>query len=356
MPGRTRTTTSRKQQHVALTLSRDVGFKAKTTGFEYYEFVHNALPELNYQDVSPSTLFLGKPLAAPLLVSCMTGGYHDALRINRHLAEVCEEQGIALGVGSQRQALEDMQYHRTFSVVREVAASIPIIGNIGAAEVAMLKDASAIGRLADLIRADAFAVHLNPLQELLQPEGNPNFKGVLKGIELLVHHLPIPVIVKEIGAGISADVARRLLDTGVRYIDVAGAGGTSWAGVETLRRKEKAVASKFWDWGIPTAEAVRAVAELKSPARPFTLIASGGIASGLDVAKAIALGADLAGAARPMLQALTSGGTAGLRRLIVQWKEELRGVMFLTGSATVAALARAPLVHRLISGLAKERA
>lgn len=346
MPGRTRTTISRKQQHVALTVSRDVRFRTKTTGFEHYEFVHNALPELNYQEISTSSSFLGKQLAAPLLVSCMTGGYRDALRINRQLAEVCEEQGIAMGVGSQRQALEDTQYHRTFSVVREVAPSTPIIGNIGAAEVATMTTADAAQKLVDMIKADAFAVHLNPVQELLQPEGNTNFKGVLKGIELLVKHLPVPVIVKEIGAGISADVARRLLDAGVRYIDVAGAGGTSWAGVETLRRKDRAVASRFWDWGIPTAESLRAVAQLKSATRPFTLIASGGIASGIDVAKSIALGADLAGAARPMLQVLTSGGPAGLRTLIAQWKEELRGVMFLTGSATIAALAQVPLLSR----------
>ncbi len=356
MPERTRTTTSRKQQHVELTLSRNVGFKTKTTGFEQYEFVHNALPELNYSEISTSTTFLGKTLSAPLLVSCMTGGYRDALSINRRLAEVCEELSIALGVGSQRQALESTQYHRTFSVVREVAPSTPVIGNIGAAELAAMTTADAAHRLVDLIQADAFAVHLNPLQELLQPEGNTNFRGVLKGISLLVEHLPVPVIVKEIGAGISADVARRLLDAGVRYIDVAGAGGTSWAGVETLRRKDRAVASRFWNWGIPTAEALRSVAQLKSVARPFTLISSGGISSGLDVARSIALGADLVGAARPLLKALTSGGTAGLRKLIAQWIEELRGIMFLTGSANLAALAQAPLVHRGGDGFAERRA
>jgi isopentenyl-diphosphate delta-isomerase len=301
---------------------------------------------VNYAEIVTSTTFLNKTLAAPLMISCMTGGYRDALRINRRLAEVCEEMGIAMGVGSQRQALEDTQYHRTFSVVREVAPSTPIIGNIGATEVATLSDASSIRRLVDLIRADAFAVHLNPLQELLQPEGNTNFKGVLKGIELLVKYLPVPVIVKEIGAGISADVARRLLDAGVRHIDVAGAGGTSWAGVEILRRKERQVAAQFWDWGIPTADALRAVAALKSPVRPFTLLASGGISSGVDVAKCIALGADLVGAARPMLKALASGGSAGLRALITQWIDELRSVMFLTGSATIAELALAPLVQR----------
>lgn len=346
MPRRTRTTTSRKQQHVALTLTQDVGFRIKTTGLEEYEFVHNALPELNFSDISTSTTFLHQALAAPLLISCMTGGYRDALKINRQLAEVCEEQDIAMGVGSQRQALEDKQYHRTFSVVREVAPSTPIIGNIGAAEVATMRNTDGIRRLVDLIRADAFAVHLNPLQELLQPEGNTNFKGVLQGIALLVKQLPVPVVVKEIGAGLSADVVRRLLDVGVQYIDVAGAGGTSWAGVETLRRKDRAVAAKFWDWGIPTAEAVREAARLKSTSRSFTLLASGGITSGIDVAKCIALGADLVGAARPMLKALQERGTAGLRTLIAQWIEELRYVMFLSGSPTIAALAAAPLVHR----------
>jgi len=346
MPRRTRTTTSRKQQHVALTLTQDVGFRSKTTGLDEYEFVHNALPELNLSDISTSTTFLKKTLAAPLLISCMTGGYRDALKINRQLAEVCEEQDIAMGVGSQRQALEDEQYHRTFSVVREVAPSTPIIGNIGAAEVATMRNADGVRRLVDLIRADAFAVHLNPLQELLQPEGNTNFKGVLQGIAFLVKHLPVPVVVKEIGAGLSADVVRRLLDVGVQYIDVAGAGGTSWAGVETLRRKDREIAIKFWDWGIPTAEALRQAARLKSTSRSFTLIASGGMTSGIDVAKCLALGADLVGAARPMLKALQERGTAGVRSLITQWVEELRYVMFLTGSPTIATLGGAPLVHR----------
>ncbi|MER3522954.1 MAG: type 2 isopentenyl-diphosphate Delta-isomerase, partial [Ignavibacteria bacterium] len=342
MPRRTRTTTSRKQQHVALTLTQDVGFRSKTTGLDEYEFVHNALPELNLSDISTSTTFLKKTLAAPLLISCMTGGYRDALKINRQLAEVCEEQDIAMGVGSQRQALEDEQYHRTFSVVREVAPSTPIIGNIGAAEVATMRNADGVRRLVDLIRADAFAVHLNPLQELLQPEGNTNFKGVLQGIAFLVKHLPVPVVVKEIGAGLSADVVRRLLDVGVQYIDVAGAGGTSWAGVETLRRKDREIAIKFWDWGIPTAEALRQAARLKSTSRSFTLIASGGMTSGIDVAKCLALGADLVGAARPMLKALQERGTAGVRSLITQWVEELRYVMFLTGSPTIATLGGAP--------------
>jgi len=340
MPRRTRSTTSRKQQHVALTLNKNVSFKSKTTGLEQLEFVHNALPELNLSEVNTSTTFLDKTLAAPLMVSSMTGGYKDALKINRQIAEVCEEQRIAMGVGSQRQALEDKLYHRTFSVVREVAPSIPIVGNIGAAEVAKMTNADAPQRLVELIRADAFTVHLNPLQEFLQPEGSTDFRGVLKGIELLVRQLPVPVIVKEIGAGISAHVARRLLDVGVNYIDVAGAGGTSWAGIETLRRKDREFASKFWDWGIPTAAAIQEVAELKSSTTKFTLVASGG-----GGAKCIALGADLTASARPMLKALTEEGKSGLRNLIQSWMQELKGIMFLTGSASVADLQKAQLVR-----------
>jgi isopentenyl-diphosphate delta-isomerase len=345
MPRRSRSTPSRKQQHVALTLNKNVSFKSKTTGLEQLEFVHNALPELNLSEVNTSTTFLDKTLAAPLMVSSMTGGYKDALTINRQIAEVCEEQHIAMGVGSQRQALEDELYHRTFSVVREVAPSIPIVGNIGAAEVAKMTNADATQRLVELIRADAFTVHLNPLQEFLQPEGSTDFRGVLKGIELLVRQLPVPVIVKEIGAGISAHVARRLLDVGVKYIDVAGAGGTSWAGIETLRRKDREFASKFWDWGIPTAAAIQEVAELKSSTTEFTLVASGGITSGFEAAKCIALGADLTASARPMLKALTEEGKPGLRNLIQSWMQELKGIMFLTGSASVADLQKAQLVR-----------
>ncbi len=339
-------TSSRKKEHLEITLTREVGFRGKSTGFEEWEFLHNALPELDLSDIDTSVRFLGRPLAFPLMVSCMTGGYADALAINRKLAAVCAASGIALGVGSQRQALEDARYHRSFSVVREVAPDIPVVGNIGAAEVGRMKNADGAKRLVELIRADGFAVHLNPVQEFLQPEGNTDFRGILEGIAMLVKELPVPLIVKEIGAGISAQVARRLLDAGVRYIDVAGAGGTSWAGVETLRRKDRAFAEQFWDWGIPTAEALRAVAALKNSARPFTLIASGGVGTGLHAAKCIALGADIAASARPMLHALHRGGERGLRVLLEEWQRTLRGVMFLTGSASIAALQQAPLIRR----------
>jgi len=338
-------TPSRKKQHVELTLTRDVSFRTKTTGLEELEFINNALPELNLSEIDTSTEFLGRTLALPVMVSCMTGGYADALQINRQLAEVCEEVGIAMGVGSQRQAMEDTTYHKTFSIVREVAPSIPIVGNIGAAEVAQMNGVDSIRRLVDLIRADAFTVHLNPLQEFLQPEGNTNFRGVLSGIATLVEQLPIPVIIKEIGAGISTEVARRLLDVGVRHIDVAGAGGTSWAGVETLRRRDGGFAEQFWDWGIPTAIAIREVAALKSSANNFVLIASGGITTGFEAAKCIALGADLVASARPVLSALHRGKKKGVRALLDSWAQVLRGIMFLTGSGTLTALQHAPLVR-----------
>jgi isopentenyl-diphosphate Delta-isomerase len=348
MPRRSppRGTIARKAQHVDLVVRKNVTFRAKTTGLEEWDFVHNALPEIDLADVQTSVTFLGHTLRAPLMVSCMTGGYAGALQINRDIALTCQHAGIAMGVGSQRQALEDSTYHRTFAVAREAAPDIPIIGNIGAAEVATMHDASAVLRLITLIRADAFTVHLNPLQELLQPEGTPRFRGVLSGIAMLVHELPVPVIVKEIGSGLSADVIRRLLDTGVRIIDVAGAGGTSWAGVELLRAADTYSAETFWDWGIPTADAVREAAALKSADRPFSLIASGGIGSAIDAARAIALGADLAASARPMIMELKRGGRAALERMLDRWQNDLRGIMFLTGARTIAALQHTPLVRR----------
>jgi isopentenyl-diphosphate delta-isomerase len=203
-----------------------------------------------------------------------------------------------------------------------------------------------------LIGADGFAVHLNPLQEFLQPEGNTNFAGVLKGIERLVKGLPIPILVKEIGAGISGAVARRLLETGVSIIDVAGAGGTSWAGIEIMRRKSASAAESeslsraFWDWGIPTAEALHDAAQLRSEYPLMKIISSGGISSGLDAAKSIAFGADYAGIARPVLKAWAVGGKRGLDQFIKQWEREFRGAMFLTGSQTIFQLQQQLLVSR----------
>jgi isopentenyl-diphosphate delta-isomerase len=355
---------SRKQQHINISLTENVAFRTKSSGFDRWDFLHNALPELNLSDIDPSSVFLGKKIALPFIISSMTGGYSKAVRINQHLAEVCAQKKIALGVGSQRQALENVRYHHSFSVVRETAPNIPIFGNIGAAEVSRLRDASSIMRLIDLIQADGFAVHLNPLQELLQPEGDTNFRGVLDGIALLAKLLPVPIIVKEIGAGISADVARRLMEVGVKIIDIAGAGGTSWAGVEILRRRNgkgkkyrgdgtrgKKVKSSnaeiFWDWGIPTVDALQSVCRLKSESPSLKVIASGGISNGIDCAKSIALGADFTASAMSILQALANGGTETVIGLIDQWEWELKSVMFLTGSRSIAELQKQILYLRV---------
>jgi isopentenyl-diphosphate delta-isomerase len=336
-------TTSRKQEHVELVLKNNVGFRSKTTGFEEWDFVHNALPELDFSDTDPAQTFLGKKLAAPFIVSCMTGGYAGAKKINKDLAEVCAEFPIAMGIGSQRQAIENDLFHASFKIAREVAPDIPLIGNIGAAQVAKQSSVDRIRSAVELIRADALAVHLNPAQELLQPEGNPIFKGVLEGIEMLVLNLHVPVIVKEIGAGISGQVAQLLTDVGVKYIDVAGAGGTSWSGVELLRRKTGTVdMSMFWDWGIRTADSIVAV---RNVLKKGVVIGSGGITNGLEAAKAIALGADMVGAARPMLQELNAHGKKGLQKLIAAWIHQLRGAMFLTGSQTIEQLRRTEIIH-----------
>ena len=345
-----RTTTSRKRDHVLLTVNKDVTFIEKTAGFEQWEFVHNALPEIDLSDVDTTTTFLNKEISFPLMISCMTGGYKEAERINRELAEVCEEIGVPMGVGSQRQAMEESTYHSSFSVVRKAAPSIPIVGNIGAPEIAMMKDVSPIVKLAEMIRADAFAVHLNPLQEFLQPEGNTNFRGVLRGIEMLVRQLPVPVIVKEIGAGISAEVALRLINAGVTIIDVAGAGGTSWAGVEILRQEKSQQPKKstkgssqrnpFWDWGIPTAIAVKEVASLREQFPALRVIASGGITGAMESAKAIALGANLTASARPLLRHLMHGGKKELLATLGQWQHDFRGIMFLLGTPSIDALNR----------------
>ena len=346
-----RTTSSRKRDHVLLTVNKNVTFRQKTNGFERWEFIHNALPEINLSDVDTSTTFLGKELSLPLMISCMTGGYKEAEKINRELAEVCEEFHLAMGVGSQRQAMEDTTYHSSFSVARKYAPSIPLVGNMGAPEVAKMTDIAPILHLAEMINADAFAVHLNPLQEFLQPEGNTNFKGVLYGIEKLVKQLPIPIIVKEIGAGISGEVALRLINAGVKYIDVAGAGGTSWAGIEILRRNETKEQQEqwnpFWDWGIPTADTVHEVAGMKRQFPSLTVIGSGGISRAIEGAKAIALGADLVASARPMLKALMHGGKKELLSMIAQWQKEFSGIMFLLGTRSIDELKSTKRIRKI---------
>ena len=336
-------TSSRKRDHVELCVGEDVAFHTKTTGLEKYALLHNALPELDFCEVDTAVEFLGKPCGMPLLISSMTGGYDDAAIINQQLAQVCQSLQIPMGVGSQRQAIEDDSQLESFRAARRGGPTIPLFGNLGGAEIVGHQGVETVRRLAELIDADGFAIHLNPLQELMQPEGNPNYRGVLAGIERLVRQLGLPIIVKEVGAGLSADTVRRLLDVGVRIIDVAGAGGTSWAGVELMRRSDANHYADFWDWGMPTADAVRAARPLCDAAQA-TLIASGGIASPRDVATSIALGAHLCAAARPMLKMLREQGEQALEAMLLRWQHGLRCMMFLSGSKTIADLRNAPLV------------
>lgn len=336
------TISSRKREHVDLCVGENVVFRQKTSGFEQWEFIHNALPELDFDEISTKTVFVGKNISLPLMISSMTGGYESAERINRELAEVCQEFRIPMGVGSQRQALESSQFHASFSVARKSAPDIVLCANIGAFEVAQKETQEKIRQLIDLISADALIVHLNPLQELLQPEGTPKFRGVLAGIEYLARTIDIPIIVKEVGAGISAGVARKLLDVGVTVIDVAGAGGTSWAGVEILRNSCAESVKNLWEWGNSTAECLREIAPLKQK-NNFKLISSGGINSGFDVAKSLALGADLAGAARILLKILLEHGQNAMKELIKTWQYQLQCVMFLTGSANISELQKAEM-------------
>ncbi len=333
-------TSSRKRDHVEICVDEEVTFRGKTTGLERFELEHNALPELDFDEIDSSTTFLGRACLMPLLVSSMTGGYDDAERINAELGEICQSLRIGMGVGSQRQAIESDRYLESFRAARRTAPSIPLFGNLGGAEIARGVDIDGVRRLAELIEADGFAIHLNPLQELMQPEGTPRFKGVLAGIEKLAHTLEIPLIVKEVGAGLSAAVVRRLLDAGVRYVDLAGAGGTSWSGVELMRRDERSDEEVFWDWGIPTADAIVEARPL-CDAADATLIASGGITNAREIAIAIALGAHMTGSARPLLKTLRDEGQTALASLIQHWGSQLRKIMFLTGSRTVDELRHA---------------
>lgn len=322
---------ARKTEHFDICVNHDVEFKTIGTGFDNIRLKHCSLPELDFDEVDTSTIFLGKKLSQPLIITAMTGGFKGAEDVNKILANVCSENKIALGLGSQRQLFENSNYSKSFRVVRDITRDIPIIGNIGAAQVINQADRDNVLHMVELIEADAFAVHLNPLQEVLQPEGDTNYRGVLRGISDLVKKLPIPVIVKETGAGISGKIAQAIKDIGIHIIDISGAGGTSWAAVESYRTSNNELAKAFWDWGNPTLQCLKEVIEIEG----LSVIASGGISNGIDVAKALVLGADMAGAARPFLLVNHSKGRVGLDHIITLWQQQLKIAMFLTGCRRV---------------------
>jgi isopentenyl-diphosphate delta-isomerase len=335
-------TSKRKKEHIELCLTDKVAFRSKTNGFDRYDFIHDALTEVDISKISFQTKLYSKIINFPFLISCMTGGTEEAENINQRLAVIAEELKIPIGVGSQRQALENKDNHNSYKVIRKTAKSVPVLGNIGAAQVVQSKNQDDILSLIYMLEADAFVVHLNPLQELLQPEGEPNFVGLLKKLEKLVLKSKVPVIVKEVGSGISKETAKKLLNIGVKGIDVAGAGGTSWAGVEILRSKSE---NDFWDWGLPTSYCLKEIYSLKKKYR-FTLIGSGGINSAHDLAMAFAFGSDLAASARIILQTLMKTDDEAVITLILIWFEYLKKVMFLTGSKNLHELKNNKIIKK----------
>ncbi len=333
-------TAARKADHIRINLEEDVR-SGLTTGLERYRFTHQALPELNLAEVDTRVTWFGKTLAAPLLISSMTGGTESAAAINCTLAAAAQAAGIAMGLGSQRAAVENPALAGTFQV-RDVAPDILLFANLGAVQFNYGYGVDQCRRAVDMIRADALILHLNALQEAVQPEGDANFSGLLKKIEAVCRALPVPVIAKEVGWGISEQAAASLAAAGVAAIDVAGAGGTSWSQVEMHRAQtetQKRVAAAFIDWGIPTAEAIQNV---RRAAPHLPVIASGGLRDGIDAAKCVALGAGLCGLAGPLLKAAAASVEAA-NEAVAELARELRIAMFAAGAGSIAQLQATPL-------------
>jgi isopentenyl-diphosphate Delta-isomerase len=328
-------TKQRKADHIRICLEEDVQFRA-TSGLEKYHFTHRCLPEIDYADLEIKTTFLGKSLGAPLLISSMTGGTAQAQQINQRLAIVAQTYGLAMGVGSQRVAIEQAQTAPTFQV-RSIAPDILLFANLGAVQLKYGYGVEQCQKAVDLLQADALILHINPLQECIQPQGDLNFSGLLAKIAVVCEKLTVPVIAKEVGNGISAAMAKQLINAGVQAIDVAGAGGTSWSLVESQRAPNdllKQLGRTFGDWGIPTAECL---VDINHTYPQMPLIASGGLRNGLDIAKSIGLGAGLAGMALPFLQAADISEAAVIDRVELLIAE-LKTAMFCTGSRQLSDL------------------
>ena len=334
-------TQKRKKEHLEICLDTEAVTGPLGTGLDRYRFVHNALPELDLDEIDPSVTFLGKRLEAPVLISSMTGGFDMARQINRNLAAAAQRLGLAMGVGSQRVALEEASVATSFQV-RDVAPDILLFGNLGAVQLNYGYTIEHCRRAVEMINADGLILHLNVLQEAAQPEGNRNFKGLTAKIAEVCRQAEFPVIAKEIGSGISADVAVRLQDAGVRAIDVAGRGGTSWYTVEARRvSRGEGTKSTFAAWGIPTDEAL---VQVRRAVPDMPLVASGGIRSGLDMAKCLALGADVAALGQPLLASALESADKVIEFLagIIQ---EIKIAMLCAGAANLADLKKTSLVR-----------
>ncbi len=345
-------TESRKLEHIRICLEREVE-SSIPTGFDDITLVHNAVPEINLDDVDVRTTFLGHQLQAPIIVTAMTGGHQEALPINKHIAQAVEALGVAMGVGSQRAAVEDAALADSFTVTRENAPKAFLVGNIGAPQLSLGWGEKEVQTAIDMIKADALAIHFNAAQEAVQPEGEANFAGVLKALKRLTKNSTIPIIAKETGAGLNQSTAKMLETAGVQALDVAGLGGTSWPAVEVERAKPedtmKATLGRwFTDWGIPTAVATFEVAYVMKERIP--VISSGGIRTGIDIAKAIAIGANLGGVALPVLSPAIHDAKA-VQLFLESLIHGLKAAMFLVGAANLKELSQAPLV---VSGRTRE--
>jgi len=335
-------TSARKADHIRINLEEDVRSNL-TTGFERYHFTHLALPELNLEDIDLESEIFNRRLNAPILISSMTGGTDKAARINRTLAEAAQETKIAMGLGSQRAAIDDPQLQSTFQV-RQYAPDILLFANLGAVQLNYGYSLKECQQAVEMIDADALILHLNPLQEAVQPEGDGNFAGLLAKIEGVCKNLSVPVIVKEVGWGISAKTAHQLAEAGVSAIDVAGAGGTSWSQVEMHRSNDPyqaRLAGAFIDWGIPTTQAL---INVQSAVPGMTIFASGGVRDGIDIAKSIALGASLGGMASPFLKAANDSLEATIARIQLIQKQ-IHVAMFASGAADIANLKSTDLIE-----------
>lgn len=336
------TTESRKVDHIKINLERDVQFPTLTSGLERYRFLHNALPELDLNEIDTRVHLLTKTLDAPILISSMTGGTGLAQRLNRNLAEAAQAQNIAMGVGSQRAAIEDPTLAASYQV-RDVAPDILLLANVGAVQLNYGYGVDACRKAVDMIEADALILHFNVLQEAVQPEGDTNFSGLLKKVEAVCKQIGVPVIAKEVGWGFSEQNARQLADAGCAAIDVAGSGGTSWSEVEYHRAPtafHARVARSFADWGIPTADAIQYAAK---GAPDLDIIASGGLKDGIDIAKSIALGAKTGGLAGVFLKAANESAEA-VDQAIREIKAQIRIAMLCSGASDIESLQRTPLL------------
>jgi len=338
-------TRDRKVEHLEICLEEKVSARQVTTGFEDVHLVHRALPEVNRDEIDLSTTVFNHVFSAPVIVEGMTGGTEKALSINAAIAQAVDELGLGMGVGSQRVALENPALGKTFAVAREKAPNAFLIANLGGPQLIRGYGLAEAMRAVEMIEADALAIHLNPLQEAVQPEGETDYEGILARISEVASKLDVPVIVKETGSGISSEEAKRLQAAGVAGINVAGTGGTSWAAVEYYRAKKRRdrlaqiLGEMLWDWGITTAVSLVEVAQSVN----LPVIASGGIRSGKDVANAIALGASLGGIASPIL-APALKGPAEVKKVLNIMVTQLRNVMFLVGADSVETLKSSPLV------------